>query len=92
MTKITVSKLKHVNFYDFNFETVIFLSFFFLQKIIVLKAQLPLGYFQLYFYGCAAIVFFFFRFFRGKLNSRNVYIWQHFDPQENPKCVYMVAF
>ena len=36
--------------------------------------QLSLGY-----------CFFFFSFFRKKLNSRNVYIWQHFDP----KNVYM---
>ena len=32
--------------------------------------------------------FFFFSFFRKKLNSRNVYIWQHFDPKK-PQNVYI---
>jgi hypothetical protein len=35
------------------------------------------------------LLFFFFSFFRRKLNSRNVYIWQHFDPKQKYKmCTY----
>ena len=61
-----------------------------IEKIFrALRAPLPAPYETLK-VGCPWGVLFF--FFQKKLNSRNVYIWQHFDPQNTPKCVYMVAF
>ena len=61
---------------------IIFFFFCLLEK----KLRILMGSFL--YNVIRGVLFFFFSFFRKKLNSRNVYIWQHFDPKKTKMCIY----
>ena len=92
MTKNHGFKIETCQFLRLQFWNGDFFVIFFSSKNNCFESSTPPRVFPAIFLWLCGYCFFFFRFFRGKLNSRNVYIWQHFHPKSPPKCVHMAAF